>query len=282
LAASPPLEVTGLLITYLCMTQSESSIANSAELPGFYFDTEKNRYFPIPKKGAAAGKGIPADGKRPQVCACTSLGIMTVTCVHAPHLGLPSMPNGGMHDSHHKRVPSATRMDFDPIVDDVLLSTMSFLQIPLVTGWERNHLSPPLSVLSKVAFRSVCRDKVPGGHKKESPEKARAVQTVCEVWPAGSGANMFAQGLRSWKQIPSFQVTCEESQDAASSQLVKPALLASQYSLLKRRELSGAFLHDAHASSGRRFTTKSWEASFRDYTVSCWFFTSVPSGSSFF
>lgn len=40
-----------------------------AELPGFYFDTEKNRYFPVPKEGAAAGKGIPADGKRPQVRA---------------------------------------------------------------------------------------------------------------------------------------------------------------------------------------------------------------------
>lgn len=265
------------------MTQSESSIANSAELPGFYFDTEKNRYFPISKKGAAAGKGIPADGKRPQVCACASLGIMTATCVHAPHLGLPSMPYGGMHDAHHKRVPSATRMDFDPIVDDVLLSSMSFLQIICVTGWERIFRSPPLSVLSKVALESFCGDKVPGCPVIPTFwKKARAVRTVCEVWPAGTGANMFAQGLRSWKQIPSFQVTCEESQGAASSQLVKPALPASQYSLLKRWELSGAFLHDAHASSGRRFTTRSWEASFRDYMVSCSFLTSVPPGSSFF
>jgi hypothetical protein len=80
---------------------------------------------------------------------------------------------------------------------------------------------------------------------------------------------MFAQETQVSKRNPSLQVTFEESQGAGSLCVVKPALPPSQYSLLKRRELSGALLHDICASNGRHFTTRSWEALFRDYTVGC-------------
>ncbi|GAQ84276.1 hypothetical protein KFL_001830040 [Klebsormidium nitens] len=105
------------------------------ELPGFYFDTEKNRYFPVPRNGAAAGRGIPADGKRPQV-------------------------------------------------------------------------------------------------------------------------------------------TPESDRDGGPSREVKPTLPPSQFSLLQRRERSGAFVYGRDAPHGRRFTSASWEAGFRDYTV--WGFGNDP------
>jgi hypothetical protein len=123
-----------------------------------------------------------------------SLAIMTVKCVHDQHLGVLSMPNGGMHDSHHKRVPSAMSMDFHPIVDAFLIMyVLPANNLCHRMGREYSFL-PHCLFYQKMAFESGCRVRSPVVFISNLLIQTEWCGPSVEEYPADRGAEHVCSG----------------------------------------------------------------------------------------